>query len=140
MIANHNRSGAKQRRKRLAGVAAVIVILIALGAAFTLKSGYFVPDGWTWERISWRAQLFARKAEGAIPDLSWRELWFMTHARGGFGLDAFVKTGISLDGMVVNPFTTNADRQSGAGIFRERCAVCHGEEGTGGHAPPLNRS
>jgi alcohol dehydrogenase (cytochrome c) len=140
MIVTDDRPKARQWRKRLAAIAAVVVIGVAVWATFALKSLHSTPDGWTWERISWRAQLFARKAEGAIPDLSWRELWFMTHARGGFGLEAFVNTGISLDGMVVNPFTTNADYQSGAGIFRERCAPCHGDEGKGAHAPPLNRS
>jgi hypothetical protein len=28
-----------------------------------------------WRALSWRAQLFLRKAEGGIPDLSWAELW-----------------------------------------------------------------
>ena len=55
--------------------------------------------------VSWRAHLFARKAEGDIPDLSWRELWFMTHVRGGFGLEDFVRQGFSLEGAVENPLS-----------------------------------
>ena len=118
-------------------VAAVVVIGVALAAVLTLKS---LPSGWTWEMVSWRAQLFARKAKGDIPALSWRELWFMTHARGGFGLEGFIKQGFSLDGAVANPYVTSNDYQSGARIFRQRCAACHGTDGTGGHAPRLDRS
>ena len=98
------------------------------------------PNGWTWETVSWRAHLFARKAEGAVPDLSWRELWFMTRVRGGFGLEGFVRGGYSLQGALVNPYVTDNDHQSGARIFRERCAACHGNNGTGERAPALNRS
>ena len=98
------------------------------------------PNGWAWETVSWRAHLFARKAEGAVPDLSWRELWFMTHVRGGFGLEGFVRGGYSLEFALVNPYVTNDDHQSGARIFRERCAACHGNNGTGERAPALNRS
>jgi len=142
IIANHYRSRAKQPRKRLAGVAAVVVIGLAVGATVMLKSLNSlssVPNGWTWEKVSWRAHLFARKAKGDIPDLSWRELWFMTHARGGFGLEGFVSQGYGLEGTVVNPYVTSDDQESGARIFRERCAFCHGNDGTGGQAPRLNR-
>jgi alcohol dehydrogenase (cytochrome c) len=90
--------------------------------------------------VSWRVHLFWHKAEGDIPDFSWRELGFMAHARGGFGLENFVRQGLSLDGAVVNPYITSQDHQSGARIFRERCAACHGKDGTGGYAPPLNHS
>jgi alcohol dehydrogenase (cytochrome c) len=144
-LLDHYRSRAKQPRKRLAGVAAiaaVFVVGIMLGATFKLKSLnslYPVPNGLTWETASWRAHLFARKAKGDLPDLSWRELWFMTHVQGGFGLKDFIVQPVSLEGAVVNPYVTSDDHQSGARIFRERCAVCHGNDGTGGQAPRLNR-
>jgi len=105
-----------------------------------LKLKSLSPNGWAWETVSWRAHLFARKAEGAVPDLSWRELWFMTRVRGGFGLEGFVRGGYSLQGALVNPYVTDNDHQSGARIFRERCAACHGNNGTGERAPALNRS
>ena len=143
IIPNYYRSRAKQLRKSLAGIAAVVVIGVTIGATFNLKSRdsvYSVPNGWTWKAVSWRAHLFARKAEGDLPDLSWRELWFMTRVQGGFGLEGFVKQGFSLEGTVANPYVTSDDHQSGARIFRERCSVCHGKDGTGGHAPQLNRS
>jgi alcohol dehydrogenase (cytochrome c) len=81
-----------------------------------------------------------RKARGDISDLSWRELWFMSRARGGFGLEGFIAQGFSLDGTITNPYVTSEDHQTGARIFRERCAVCHGNQGAGGYAPQLNRS
>jgi alcohol dehydrogenase (cytochrome c) len=140
IIANHYGSRAKRSRTRLAAVVAVVVIGVTVGTLKlkSLNSLYSVPSGWTWERISWRALLFARKAEGGLPDLSWRELWFMVHARGGFGLEGFVRQGFSLEGTILNPYVTSDDHQRGAEIFRERCMACHGGDGTGGLAPALN--
>jgi len=142
IIADHYRSRAKHPRKRLVTVAAVVAIGITLGATFMLKSlNSSAPNGWTWEMVSWRARLFVLKAEGDVPDLSWRELWFMTHIHGGFGLEGFVNQGIGLEGAVANPYLTSSDdQQRGARIFRKRCAVCHGNDGAGGQAPRLNRS
>jgi alcohol dehydrogenase (cytochrome c) len=131
-------------RKRLKGVAvvvAVVVVVAVLLSVTLLKSPKsLVPKGWTWEAISWRAQLFARKTEGDVPDFSWRELWFMTHVRGGFSLESFAHLGFSVEGSVVNPYVTPDDYQAGKRIFRERCSVCHGNEATGGLAPALNHS
>jgi alcohol dehydrogenase (cytochrome c) len=105
---------------------------------FTLRS---TPRRWTWKSVSWRTHLFVHKVEGEIPDLSWSELWFMTRVPGGFGMEAFVGEGFSLEAAVKNPFATSDDHQSGARIFRQRCAVCHGNDGIGGaYAPRLNRT
>jgi alcohol dehydrogenase (cytochrome c) len=140
------RSRLKGPRKHLVGIAAVgaiVLIGVTVGAAFELKSLESEDSGseeLSWEAVSWRMHLFIRKAEGGIPDLSWRELWFMARTRGGFNLQAFVRRSLSVEGAIENPYVTNDDRQSGARIFRERCAVCHGKDGAGGHAPPLNRS
>lgn len=84
--------------------------------------------------------LFARKAEGDVPDLSWRELWFMAHARGGFAMESFVDSGFSLEGAVASPYIKPMDVRAGKRIFRERCSTCHGNEATGGLAPALNHS
>ena len=50
------------------------------------------------------ANYLRTKRQADIPGLSWRELWFMTHAQGGFGLEDFVNYGFSLEGTVLNPF------------------------------------
>src|SRR5713101_8258763 len=104
--------GAKQPRKSLALRATLVTaVLIGLGVAAyfkleSLASPYFLSNGRTWKAVSWRAHLFARKAEGDVPDFSWREIWFMVRARGGFGLEGFVNLGFSLEGTVVNLHTT----------------------------------
>jgi alcohol dehydrogenase (cytochrome c) len=123
----------------LAASAAVVVTGVTL-LAESRSSLFTLPNEWTWKAVSWRAHVFERKAEGDIPDLSWRELWFMLHARGGFGLESFVKEGFSLEGALANPYFTSDDHESGALIFRERCVVCHGKDGTGGFGPRLNHS
>src|SRR5580704_17960807 len=88
IIANHFRSRAKRPRMLLMAVAAVVVVGIAVGASFIVKSlNSSVPKGWTWQMVSWRGRLFALKAEGNIPQFSWPELWFMLHSHGGFGLE-----------------------------------------------------
>jgi alcohol dehydrogenase (cytochrome c) len=130
--------------KRLRWVSAVISVILAgviVSVAFKFESlQSLFPSGWSWKAFSWRAQLFVRKAEGDIPDLSWRELWFMAHARGGFGLEGFVHLGSSLEGTVVSPCVIPSDVQSGGQFFRERCAVCHGSEAAGALAPALNHA
>jgi alcohol dehydrogenase (cytochrome c) len=125
------------RLKRLVGVASCVIICVVLAAVFAVKS---LSKGSTEEQVAWRAQLFAKKAEGHVPDLSWRELWFMTHVRGGFGLEGFVDQGFSLQGTLLSPFTTSSDHQSGERIFGENCVVCHGKDGAGGVAPSLNHA
>lgn len=121
------------------GVIAVVVIGIVVGGIAAdrvlLRS---LPNGWTWDKVTWRAKLFVRKAEGHVPDLSWRELWYMIHVRGGFGLSGFVTSGFSVEGSVLNSLSSPADIQNGAKIFQARCAVCHGARGAGGFGPALN--
>jgi alcohol dehydrogenase (cytochrome c) len=142
MIATYYRTKPKQLRRVLAGLGAIAVVAVAVVAVLKLRSSMSPdsrPGDWKWEAVSWRARLFARKAQGDLKDLSWRELWFMIHARGGFGLEGFLKQAFSLEGTVTSPYITNQDQQSGAQIFQKHCAVCHGNHGSGGHAPPLNR-
>jgi alcohol dehydrogenase (cytochrome c) len=127
----------KLRLKRLIGVASIVVICFVLAVAFAVLS---LPKGWTGKQVAWRAQLFAKKAEGQVPDLSWHELWFMTHVRGGFGLEEFANLGFSLEGAVQSPFSSSEDTQAGGRIFAEKCVVCHGDSGRGGIAPALNHA
>jgi alcohol dehydrogenase (cytochrome c) len=143
IIVNYYRSRVKQPRKFLGVIALVVAIGLAAGATFVLKphdSSAPGIAGLAWNKILWRAKVFERKAQGDIPDFSWRELWFMMHVRGGFALENFVTLGSSLDGSVRNAFNTRDDYQAGRQIFREHCAVCHGNEATGGMAPALNHS
>jgi alcohol dehydrogenase (cytochrome c) len=126
-----------RKRSFFLGAIGIVVITLAVSTFFFFRS---LPSGWTWEMVTWRAQIFARKAEGRIPDLSWRELWFMTRTRGGFGMETVFKYGFSVEGAVTNPFQSDEDHQAGTRTFDQRCAVCHGKAGAGGYAPALNHS
>jgi alcohol dehydrogenase (cytochrome c) len=121
-------------------VAIVSVSVIAIAASAESRAMISVPNGWTLKAVSWRVHTFAVKAEGDLPEFSWSELWFMLRSRGGFGLEGMIRDGITLNGTILNPYTTSGDLQHGAQAFRERCVVCHGKEGSGGIAPRLNRS
>ncbi len=141
LIAKH-RSKSKDPHKRswaIAALAAGVTIAVIVGGVLE-SSTYSLPTGWTWKAVSWRVHLFALKAEGKVPDLSWRELLFMARIRGGFGLQNLMDQGLSLEGAVTNQYVTPADHQAGKQIFRQRCAVCHGNEATGALAPALNHS
>ena len=74
-----------------------------------------------------------------MPDLSWVELWEMTRRPGGFSLEDMFTYGSSLEGALANPYTQTEDLEAGQRIFRHDCAVCHGADATGLHAPALNR-
>jgi len=126
--------------KRLRAI--VVLAAVVTGAivpAFVIAE-HSLPNGWTWKALSWRAKLFARKIEGDVPDLSWRELLFMARVRGGFALEGFVAQGLSLEGTVKNAFDTPEDYQAGKKTFENHCSVCHGKEASGAVAPALNRS
>lgn len=118
------------------GVVVGVVALVLTWAQVSVRSLSTTSVAYS---VAWRIELFHLKAVGEIPDLSWAELWNMARVRGGFGLRALVVEGRSLDGSVVNPFVSGRDVTAGSAIFRERCAVCHGSEGAGWHAPQLNR-
>jgi alcohol dehydrogenase (cytochrome c) len=133
-----NRAGRRRFRGSLfaLGVVVGVAVLALMWAQVSLRSLSTESLAFS---VAWRIQLFHLKAVGEIPDLSWAELWNMARVRGGFGLGTLVAEGRGLDGSVVNPFVTTHDVKAGAAIFQARCAVCHGAEGGGWHAPQLTR-
>src|SRR5579863_5410146 len=113
------------------GVVAIIVtialtVVIALNRK-SLKEKNLLPDEHVSQKIWWRVRLYARKATGGVPDLTWTDLWQMTRHPGGFGLEKF-GMGVSAGGSVVNPYNTPEDHLAGGRIFIQRCARCHGIE------------
>jgi len=138
----HRSSLRRRVSSRIAVIVGVIAIGVAVGSAFywksLLKKTQFT-SGELAQKITWRARLFARKATGGIPDLSWNELWQMAGQRRGFGLENLF-AGRSLDASIENVYVTEADLQVASRNFHVRCAMCHGDEGAGGAiGPPLNR-
>jgi alcohol dehydrogenase (cytochrome c) len=119
---------------RLAGLIIALALTVVAVAWYGLRNSSAAQ----WQSVSWRIQLFARKATGGVPDLSWSDLREMAGSQGGFGLEAFVTRGVSLEGSVVNRRTTDDDVAIGSRLFAARCSECHGEAGTGRHAPALN--
>ena len=118
-------------------VATTIVLIGSIGGIYyfvTASTVKPVPDG-----ISWRANIFLKKAYGGIPELSWMELWKMIAHEGGFSLGMVSAGGLSLDAALVNPFTRHEDLKVGGQLFRERCARCHGPDGEGYLGPSLAR-
>jgi alcohol dehydrogenase (cytochrome c) len=123
--------------------------ILALVAAGTMVAATFYgralraedTDQDIWQKLSWRVKLYARKAAGGVPDLSWNELFQMTRQQGGFGLEGVTLWGLSLEGSLRNPYVTQEDLSAGARIFRQHCALCHGGEAAGGRGgPALNHS
>ena len=95
----------------------------------------FFRDG----AISWRVQIYLKKAYGAVPELSWIELLKITTQKGGFSLSNVFELGQSVDAALVNPYISHEDLKAGGQLFREHCARCHGPDGGGYLGPSLAR-
>jgi alcohol dehydrogenase (cytochrome c) len=92
-----------------------------------------------WTAISCRLQLYSQKVLGKVPELSWLELLRLSSQPGsGFHCEE----GLSLEAALQFSSIASADdRRVGARIFHERCAECHGNDGSGGSVgPSLTRS
>jgi alcohol dehydrogenase (cytochrome c) len=132
--------------QRIATWATVVALIVAIGAMLVRPSSWeslpgidSLISGVRMRAVVWRVQLFAQKATGRVPDLSWSELWQMTRTPGGYGLGAVVTEGRSLEAAVVNPHKNEVDLRVGGRLFAERCSVCHGSDGSGWQGgPPIN--
>jgi alcohol dehydrogenase (cytochrome c) len=91
-----------------------------------------------WGAVSCRARFYLDKARGRVNELSWSELWGLTLPENGF----HCAEGASFEaGLTYSSSATDSDLKAGARIFRERCTVCHGADGSGGPVgPSLTRS
>jgi alcohol dehydrogenase (cytochrome c) len=111
------------KRIGLAIVAALVTALII---------GFAAPPS------RWRLLLLGRKARGEVKELSWGELVHMLGPKSGYYLRPMIAEGRSLNNTVKNPYDSAADAAEGAKMFRVRCAPCHGQDGAGDKAPPLD--
>jgi alcohol dehydrogenase (cytochrome c) len=135
------------RVKRLAiGALAAAVLVSAIGAAVFFALGSDRPvltlEGAShrplFDALSCRTRLYLQKLEGEVSGISMTELWEMTLPGRGF----HCTDGTSLEASVrFSTVASEEDRKAGESIFRERCSVCHGGDGSGGtFAPALTRS
>lgn len=123
-----------------AAIATIIVFIgIVGGAYYYLEVNTVKPISESWPKISRGAQIYLMKASGKLPELSWTELLKMTRLQDGFGLGSVIAVGQSVDAALSNPYTSREDQEAGRHIFSERCAVCHGPDGSGSLGPSLAR-
>jgi alcohol dehydrogenase (cytochrome c) len=135
--------------KKLAFMASAVLAIGTIGAGASLyrhlaysKLTVSPEDGQNetiWNSIACRERLYLQKLEGRVTELSWIELLQMTTHRGsGFSCP----NGSSIQaGLQYSTIASDEDRKAGAQIFREKCAQCHGTDGSGGPiGPSLTRS
>ena len=129
-----------KRILRKAAIATIIVFIgIVGGAYYYLEVNTVKPISESWPKISRGAQIYLMKASGKLSELSWTELLKMTRLQDGFGLGSVIAVGQSVDAALSNPYTSREDQEAGRHIFSERCAVCHGPDGSGSLGPSLAR-
>jgi alcohol dehydrogenase (cytochrome c) len=124
------------------GVVGTTIVLIGIvvgGAYHYLEADdvKFIPENWP--AISWRVQIYLKKAYGGIPELSWTELLKMTTQQGGFSLQRAVTWDQSVDAALTNPYISHEDQEVGRHLFSENCTRCHGPDGEGALGPSLAR-
>jgi alcohol dehydrogenase (cytochrome c) len=124
----------------IAGVATIVVLIGCAGGADYYRAHTVRPLSDAWPQISWRAQIYLKKALWGIPELSWVELLRMTADEHGFGLSHVIAWGQSVEATLTSPYTSREDRGAGNLLFSEHCARCHGPDGRGALGPSLARS
>ena len=126
------------KRSVWGGVATIVGVIGLIGGAYYfLKVHTVQPISESWPAVSWRAQIFLKKAYGGIPELSWTELSKMTAHEGGFSLRSVIAWGHSVNAALVNPYTSRDDQEAGGHLFRAHCTRCHGPDGRGSLGPSL---
>ncbi|MGD0965384.1 MAG: PQQ-dependent dehydrogenase, methanol/ethanol family [Candidatus Acidiferrales bacterium] len=86
-------------------------------------------------RFRWRAEIVRLKAVGALPDISWKELFDLNRHGDPFNLKELVTTP-SPYLVIQNPFVSGEDIAAGERIFQSNCTLCHGSKGVGGSLGP----
>lgn len=95
--------------------------------------------GFVFDASRWRLLLIGKKARGEVKEVSWGEMLRMVGPSSRYYLRPIISEGRSVNSAIQNPFTEPSDRDEGARLFRARCSPCHGQDGVGDRAPPLNR-
>lgn len=80
--------------------------------------------------LRWRGKVALLKAAGALPDLTWGELWRMGQPGSRYELEPLARHR-SPDQTIHNPFQSEADVAEGRAEFLRACSECHGTDGNG---------
>lgn len=105
-----------------------VLLLGLLAVAFVMKKVPKAADG---------AKIAYLKATGALPDISWKDLYIMSGKQRHYSVPGLAKTPNPY-AVITNPFSEPEDLAAGSQLFRSHCTVCHGPNGSGGPAgPPL---
>ena len=109
---------------------------LAVGKSFAILEG--ASSTTILNPLLCRLPLYLQNVRGGASKLSWTELWELTFPGRGFVCAQGTSLAASLR---FSSIANEDDRKSGARFFRERCAMCHGIDGSGGSvAPSLTRS
>ena len=111
---------------RLKLVLLSIFTVVFFGSVVALR---FVPQ------FRWRVRIVRLKAAGALPDITWKELFHLNRSGDPFNLKELVRTP-SPYLVIKNPFVSAEDVSTGEKIFHSNCTLCHGANGVGGPAGP----
>jgi alcohol dehydrogenase (cytochrome c) len=117
----------KARRTRWVAIALGVLLVVVIGAGLVT---YFVP------RFHWRAQIVHLKIKGALPNISWKELYHFQGHGDPFNLKGLVSEHNPYY-VITNPFDSPDDIRTGEKLFQSNCSSCHGSDGAGGGAGPV---
>lgn len=106
--------------------ALVVVVLLLFAVAMALRAVPHVRAGLAIVRF---------KATGSLPDVEWMDLFRMARPGTHFNLPGLAETPNPY-AEIRDPYTLPADIAAGSVLFRSRCAVCHGSNGSGGAGGP----
>jgi hypothetical protein len=110
--------------------ALLLLTLFFLSAGLLVVASSVLPNEIA-HKLSWRFQIYAMKATGGIPELSWGEVIRGTWPGSGFITDPAVRDGRSLEATVRNPLNDPDNIAEGRDLFLAKCAPCHGKDGKG---------
>jgi len=111
----------RTRRRAILAVATVIALAAFIGS---------------FDALRWRTTIIGLKAAGQLEGIRWGELVSMLRPGSPFYLKPLRETPNAY-AVIVNPYRSEADRESGTRLFQVWCAACHGPDGRGQTAPSL---
>jgi mono/diheme cytochrome c family protein len=116
-----------QFSRRMLLIIVSLMVLLSLGGLAVLSP-----------KARLRAQVVALKVQGALPEMSWSDVWHAVRPWTPYNLQTLIARKNPYHA-VRNPFRSQADVAAGTEIFRSQCASCHGPDGTGGVGPDLTQ-